>query len=158
VVSVLTLGVSAAPVGAWNKSGHMISGAIAYAVLKKENPETIGRIVTALKKHPHYEPIWVKRLGARNISAANRDLYLFMTAAQWPDKRRISPQFTPPQWLFVDLPFNPGGKAASVTPAEPDPDNVLRAYALNLSILQHADATPAEKAVSLCWIFHLVGD
>jgi hypothetical protein len=30
---------------AWNKAGHMVSGAIAYADLKQANPQTLARVI-----------------------------------------------------------------------------------------------------------------
>ena len=35
---------------AWNKAGHMVSGAIAYAVLKQDHPDTLAKVVELLKR------------------------------------------------------------------------------------------------------------
>ena len=51
VVIALTL---PAPASAWNIPGHMLSGAIAYQVLRQENPQTIGKVRAVLEKHPWY--------------------------------------------------------------------------------------------------------
>ena len=34
---------------AWNKAGHMVSGAIAYADLKQNSPQSLTRVVALLK-------------------------------------------------------------------------------------------------------------
>src|SRR5262249_33233682 len=43
---------------AWNKAGHMVSGAIAYAELKQASPQTLARVIALLKTHPHFETRW----------------------------------------------------------------------------------------------------
>ena len=40
---------------AWNKAGHMVSGAIAYADLQQTSPQTLEQVVALLKTHPHFE-------------------------------------------------------------------------------------------------------
>ena len=47
---------------AWNKAGHMVSGAIAYQVLKKEDPQVLAKVVALLKEHPDYEHYWAPRV------------------------------------------------------------------------------------------------
>ena len=43
---------------AWNKAGHMVSGAIAYADLKQTSPQTLEQVVALLKTHPQFETKW----------------------------------------------------------------------------------------------------
>src|ERR1700712_4016068 len=71
---------------AWNKPGHMISGAIAYDVLKKEDPKALAKALALLRQHPQYKDIIAGRLEA--VPAEDRDRYLFMVAARWPDDIR----------------------------------------------------------------------
>src|SRR5262245_51992137 len=59
---------------AWNKAGHMVSGALAYQILKKESPGTIAKVIALLKEHPEYEKSWEARL--QRIDKADRDLFL----------------------------------------------------------------------------------
>ena len=40
---------------AWNIPGHMLSGAIAYQILQRENPATIPSVRSVLEKNPWYE-------------------------------------------------------------------------------------------------------
>ena len=47
---------------------------------------------------------------------------------------------------------------ASIQPPPPDADNILRAFEVNFSIVPSAAATDEQKAIALCWLFHLVGD
>src|SRR5947209_1614053 len=40
---------------AWNKAGHMVTGAIAYQVLKQDRDDkTIARVVALLHQHPEF--------------------------------------------------------------------------------------------------------
>src|SRR5437899_1519651 len=89
-LAILTV---AAPVWAWNQAGHMTHAAIAFAVLKKESPGTIEKVVALLKKHPHYEESWARRIRELEekkpgVTQEEKDLYLFMQAARWADDIR----------------------------------------------------------------------
>ena len=52
---------------AWNKPGHMLSGAIAFQVLEQENPETINKVKAILQDHPFRSTRMAK--GARRPSS-----------------------------------------------------------------------------------------
>lgn len=54
-IALLTIAFLTSPALAWNKPTHMVSGAIAYDVLKQDSPETIARVVELLKAHPQYD-------------------------------------------------------------------------------------------------------
>lgn len=145
---------------AWNKAGHMLTGAIAYQTLKADkDDETIARVVALLKKHPDY-PRWAK--AAEKLGEADRDQYLFMQAGRWADDARDDPKFYPPDARFdklhyINLPFRPKDQPDSVKTAPPDDLNLFRGYDDKLAILKSKDAD-ADRAVALCWIAHLVGD
>src|SRR5262245_29887176 len=64
---VLVLFALAPAALAWNKAGHMVSGAIAYADLKQDSPQTLERVIALLKAHPHYETRWERRLAPRDF-------------------------------------------------------------------------------------------
>lgn len=65
-------------VGAWNIPGHMLSGAITYQILQRENQSTIQTIQGILQKHPWYETRWKVQLD--KLPEAERDEMLFMLA------------------------------------------------------------------------------
>jgi hypothetical protein len=50
------------PALAWNIPGHMLSAAIAYQILRRENPATIDKVKAVLEKHPWYANQWHERL------------------------------------------------------------------------------------------------
>jgi hypothetical protein len=84
---LLTLAVLPLPASAWNIPGHMLSGIIAYQVLRQENPETIEKVKALLEKHPWYAHQWQARL--QDVPVADRDLMLFMQTARWAHDIRI---------------------------------------------------------------------
>jgi hypothetical protein len=144
----------AQPVFAWNKAGHMVSGAIAYAELQRESPTTVRRVVAVLRQHPDYEERWQPLLA--QVPAEDRDLYLFMLAARWPDDAREEHDFDHPTWHYVNFPYKPG--QPNTTPTVPsDEENILTAFHHN-SAIAHGRNHPRDRAVALCWVFHLIGD
>ncbi|MBX7102453.1 MAG: S1/P1 nuclease [Gemmataceae bacterium] len=156
---VLTFAVSSRSALAWNKAGHMVTAAIAYAVLKEEKPEAIPRIIAILKEHPQYESLWAPRLAALpRATEDEKDMYLFMQAARWPDDARSDEEFHRSTWHYINLPFKPAKEPASVRPLPPDPDNIVRAYELNLGKAKDRKEEGDDRAVSICWVFHLIGD
>lgn len=153
---LLTLATAAT---GWNTAGHMVSGAIAYQVLKVDHPDTVAKVAALLREHPDFETRWKHRLEADYVDAEERDLYLFMLAARWADDARDDRRFYPPdqqrdRWHYINWPIHVSGPAA--TP--PDPNNILRGFAVNAAIVKNAEAAAADRAVALAWVFHLVGD
>ncbi len=141
---------------AWNKAGHMVTGAIAYDTLKKENPKALEKVLALLKQHPQYDKMWAKQL--EKIAPEDRDQALFMLAARWPDDIRDDPEYNHSDWHYTDLPFKPAGQPDSVKTEDPPDPNIQTAYRQNVDVLEQKNSTTAEKAVALCWIFHLTGD
>ena len=71
---------------AWNIPGHMLSGAIAYQILQRENPSTIIIVRSVLEKNRWYETRWKAQL--EKLPEPERDEMLFMLAARWADDIR----------------------------------------------------------------------
>lgn len=144
------------PALAWTKAGHMVTGAIAYDVLKQDSTETLAAAVKLLKAHPQYARLWKKDV--EKLPEADRDRFLFMMAGRWADDIRQNPDYDRPTWHYVNIPLKPAGQPDSVTvPDAPPPDNLLTAFEYNLNRLKTAP-DPVEKAVALTWLFHLIGD
>jgi len=140
---------------AWNRAGHMAMGAIAYDDLQRTSPATVARVVAILRQHPQYESRWKPQLGS--MSVQDQERYLFMLAARWPDDIRGDSAFDHPTWHYIDYPYRPPGQPSSVPAPPPDKDNMIAAFQRNVAMVQSA-ALDAEKAVAMCWIFHLIGD
>lgn len=147
------------PAFAWNKAGHMVSGAIAYNELQQNHPQIIEKIAAILTEHPEYskfEQQWNSLQGS-NISADSKNLYLFMWAAKWADEARDNPTFNNPTWHYINFPYQPGSSSNSVPREILGEENILYAFQKNLDIVQ-SNASNSEKAVAICWLFHLTGD
>jgi len=108
-VTAVIIAVPVSPALAWNKAGHMVTGAIAYDVLKKDSPDTIAKVVALLQKHPDYQARWARQIEDRD--EADRDVYLFMLATRWSDDVRGKAKYDRPAWHYVNLPFKPEGRA-----------------------------------------------
>ena len=147
--------LAAGPGLAWNRAGHMITGAIAYDELMRAAPASVARVVAILRHHPQYESRWTPQTAG--LSPQDQDRLLFMLAARWPDDIRGDAAFDHPAWHYIDYPYTPPGQPASVAAPDPPEENIISAFERNVAVVQSA-ATDAEKAVGLCWIFHLLGD
>lgn len=138
---------------AWNGPGHMTSAAIAYADLKDRNPAVLEKVIEILKQHPQYESKWAPKL--EQVSPRERDLYLLMFAATWPDDvRKKYPEYDRPAWHYVNIPYHPGKAGVTI----PKGESIISAYLENLSIVKSSHADNEARAVALCWLLHLIGD
>lgn len=161
-LATLTLAtIFAARADAWNKAGHMVTGAIAYQVLEKESPKTIPMVVGLLKQHPDFAS-WEKQADNLKLAGADRDLYFFMKAARWADDARDNPMYYPPnlhndRLHYINYPYRPKEQPDTVKTAPPGDINIVRGYQDKLDIVG-AKGKDAERAVALCWVFHLIGD
>jgi hypothetical protein len=91
------------------------------------------------------------------LSPEEQELYLFMLAARWPDDIRGDSALDHDTWHYMNLPYKPEGQPATVHTVDPPAENILSAYQRNLDSLR-SSALDKDKAVALCWVFHLVGD
>lgn len=139
---------------AWSRSGHMVHGAIAYQDLRARDSLALRRVVALLKAHPDYESKWLPEIAKQDME--DHDAMLFMLAARWPDDVRDDPAQHHPTWHYTNFAFVPRGDTTRA-PANAGGD-VMTETDHNLSVLRDPQATDAQKAIALCWVFHLVGD
>ncbi len=156
--SALLLLILSGSLRAWNKPGHMTTGAIAYFELKAKDPEVLKKVVALLKKLPDYETRWKPVVEQRAALGDDEGLVLFAYAARWADDIRGDSAEHRGLWHYINYPFKPASEPASVRTGEPANDNIEKAFAFNLGILKDAQKSDAEKAKALCWLFHLAGD
>ena len=76
---------------AWNSTGHRAVAFIAYQKLKKDDPDTLKRVLAVLKNHPAVDTDLWKNGG---INGADKNLNLFLNAATFPDDVRNPPAGT----------------------------------------------------------------
>ncbi len=142
----------------WNKPTHMAIGAIAYHDLQSASPQTVDRVVTLLHQHPYYQRQWLPLMDSLQLPATQRDEYLFMLAARWPDDiRNRDPYHDKPNWHFINYIYAPKQGMARTDTTLATGETILQAYAQNRQILT-SPAPDSAKAVALCWLFHLTGD
>jgi hypothetical protein len=156
---------------AWNSVGHM---AVAYSAYQQLTPAERARMAVLLQLNPNYQK-WVKGFPP-GTSDADRDMYVFMMAATWPDEIKAmgSGYFgtdTPPKnelptlntdygdknmhryWHFIDTPFSTDGTAL---PPIPQPTIVEKIVAFRAALA--TDEPDLLKSYDLVWLEHLVGD
>jgi len=158
LLCLLFIAATPTPLVAWNKATHMTIGAIAYRDLRSTSPQTVARVVAILKQHPDYQPRWADKLGDPALSNDERDEYLFMLAARWADdiKSGNNP-YDHSTWHYVNFVYNPDQGIIRSDSTLATGENILQAYAQNQAIVR-SNAPDPEKAIALCWLFHLTGD
>lgn len=156
---------------AWNSVGHMT---VAYAAYQQLTPAEKARVAVLLKLNPYYSK-WLGFIPA-GTSDADRDMYVFMMAATWPDEiKAMGSGYTgndnPPRgespslnvgysdkqahkyWHFVNTPFSQDGTAL---PAVGVPTATQK-----IGVFRQALASSEPdllKSYDLVWLLHLVGD
>jgi S1/P1 Nuclease len=157
MIVALTAGGWPSSLMAWNKPGHMVVAAIAYRELQRTgNQAVIDKVVATLKSHPDFDTKFAHKLATLSTED-ERNLYLFMLAARWPDDIRMGP--TPPNDKpahFIDNPFVPPGMTG-VTTVPPASDNILTKFQKQIDIINNGN-NAADDAQALCWLMHLAGD
>ncbi len=144
-----------APALAWSKPGHMVTGALAYQLLSASDPAAAAKAVELLKQTPQYAKDWQPTHD--KLAAAERGEYLFMMAARWADDIRGDARFDRPTWHYLGLAYKPPGQPDWLTEPLPAAVNAVTAFEQNRQRVRTAPDAD-EKAVALCWLFHLTGD
>jgi hypothetical protein len=170
VCIVVTLAPSAF---AWNAVGHYLVAKVAYAHL---SPEERQKVIDVLKEHPHYKTY----LSADRPAGVDEQEWVFMRAATWSDwirpPRKIEGdiadhsihKFHRSTWHYVNYPLKKGQTDLKLGQPLPQEFNVQQQIPRSIEFAkamagadpdQAKEVTPAQnRAVRLCWVFHLVGD
>lgn len=155
-LAIAAAATPALPAFAWSNQGHMVTGAIAYDDLARTDPALVASIVAIMANHPD-KARFDRALAGYSGEARTRRLFELM--ARWPDDARNGP-YDHPGWHYW----------LRLVPSRSDPANIppamlamstgeaAEAYRLNLATVRDAYAPAADRAVSLCWLFHLAGD
>lgn len=174
IIALICLLVLPANGFAWNSFGHMAVAWIAYQHL---NPNTKSLVDSLIAKNPSYKT-WKASLPP-GITADQRNLYLFMIAATWPDQIRGDKSYhdeggdhgnRPPDtggsanlgygdkarhkyWHFIDVPFTQDATPLGLVPT-PNLETEVAVFRQTLS----SKATLKLKSYDLAWLIHLIGD
>ena len=144
-------------VNAWNRGGHLVTGALAYDELSKGDAELLTGDLTLLKAHPACDK-WDRDL--LDSPTVDRNKALFMLAAAFPDDARIGQfkRFDRPDWHYVNFRYTPSQPLTDVMTTAPFNGKLLDALQANLRIYRDSKAGAADRAVALSWVLHLTGD
>jgi len=169
--AVLFLVLFSSQAFAWNSVGHMT---VAWSAYQQLTPAEKARVAALLKLNPYYSK-WLTYIPA-GTSDTDRDMYVFMMAATWPDEiKAMGSGYTgndnPPHgelpslnagysdkqahkyWHFINTPFSTDG-----TPLPPVDGPTL---VDKIGVFRAALATSEPdllKSYDLVWTLHLVGD
>jgi S1/P1 Nuclease len=121
---------------AWNAEGHMVTAQIAYDHLTPMAKARCDALIAV--------PLTFSSTGTSN----------FVTAAAWADDFKT--QLGTAIWHYIDIPISLDGTSTSGVAA--DSFDVVRAINLCITNLQDAAASESNRAVSLRYLVHFVGD
>jgi hypothetical protein len=161
LVAVLFIGVTGTPATAWHARGHMTVALIAYRQLEEPQKKQIRAILTG---HPPLETI----LTAKKPADATMEEWMVMRAAIWPDLIRGDEDFDKPFHHYVNMPIRrlDGATEAqkekieqniAALPNDEESGVLLRELPLRMKEVR-TSTDPAQRAIALCWVLHLVGD
>ncbi len=142
-----------APGHAWNETGHLTVAEIAFRATEAQGRAFATGI---LRQHPDHDRRWLPEMPP----GTPEDEYLFLRAAIWPDEIRGADHPSHSRhrrnWHFINFPFVPPGE--SINAPSPTGPHILRAIYGNFNVMRSGTSPAAEKAIALCWLFHLAGD
>jgi len=148
---------------AWNNVGHRAVAELAWRQMK---PEQRRAATELLKQHPHYKEM----LAADVPRGVDKDEWVFLTAAVWPDWVRPAKADQPARPHSITKynlyphalghPFLRSGDTNQALienffVAKPDAEMVLSNC---IVVLRDKSANEHDRAVALCWVMHLMGD
>jgi hypothetical protein len=151
------------PAPAWNAVGHRT---VAELVWRQMSPAERQAAADLLRQHPHYEMLLAVDVPAR----LGTNESVFLNAAVWPDWVRPARPGQPPKPELVtkynayphgiELPFVQPADVGRVSLEKfPVPKPIIQtALSNSIATLRNRNASPHDRAVSLCWALHLCGD
>jgi len=159
LATAMVLTAMSPSVHAWDHPGHMLTAAIAYAEIERARPELIEKIGLLFLAHPDTAPFWVAAGEAKGTERVRR---MFVECARWADDSKFTPNdrltWHSARWAIVADDASPEAKAAAAARHGRPAGQALEALALNFAMLSNAESVPAERALALCWVLHILGD
>lgn len=154
IVICLASLITATTAHAWTRPGHMVTGAIAYEELLTSDRRVIEQIVEIMTKHPDRSPFDVATGRSAGDERARR---VFMQMARWADDIRGS-SYDHPTWHYAARPIIDQRQPPTTRTPGVVSGAALEAFASNWKLAADARGNITERAVALCWLFHLIGD
>jgi hypothetical protein len=174
-VSILLAFAGASPAFAWHDVGHRATASIAFDAM---SPDEQRAIVAILKSHPRFAEDFAAHMppSVAKSSETEKGRWLLEQAATWPDLIQtlgddVRQEYNRSRWHYINLIvyLTDADEAAfggsfdhnmstSFEPPLRQNLNIIQALRGNLIVWRDSMASPAKKAVALCWILHLTGD
>lgn len=160
----------------WNGTGHMVVALVAYEQLSVSER---AAVVEVLQSHFRYQEDFLDRMpdDVRGADAATRDKWVFAHAATWPDIARgfrgaLKDTYHHSTWHYINEPYFLNDEAKEYFGDCPPANthtawrpymrdfslNIIQALSKSEAALADTQMSKADKALNLCWLFHLVGD
>ncbi|MDB6025075.1 MAG: hypothetical protein JWM68_1298 [Verrucomicrobiales bacterium] len=148
---------------AWNGTGHMTVAELAWRKMSSCERKAVSQL---LRQHPHYAEL----LNTNVPKNVERDEWVFLRAATWPDMIRPSRGTTPKpehitsyhrsEWHYVNLPYVAPWDRNVVDAAahQPKETNIIERLGVLEGVLKSKETAASERAVALSWYLHLMGD
>jgi hypothetical protein len=158
-LTVCLCNVLSAVTVAWDHPGHMTSAAIAFADIEKARPDLIEKLGLLFLAHPDPAPFWVAAGEARGTERTRR---MFLECARWADDSKFTNNdrltWHTARWPIVATDAPQKAKEAAANLKGRPIGQAIEAANLNFGMLANHESTPTERALSLCWVLHIVGD
>ena len=160
----------------WNSSSHGIVAIIAYDLM---DTESRNKVLNLIKHHPRYKEDFIDALPdtSKFWTQTEREQWIFAQIARWSDiargfKDEMRDKYHHSTWHYINLGVFPNEKlkdefGASLPSntnliyndaSEFERMNIMEALGYISEQFESEATTKMEKAVLLCWLFHLVGD
>ncbi|MBL8797182.1 MAG: S1/P1 nuclease [Planctomycetia bacterium] len=148
---------------AWNELGHMAIAKVAY---DQADDGLKLRVFNLLKAHPHFDEYLAKSC-PEGIGVQE---WAWLRASIWPDWIRHRREketrgervykFSRPDDHYINVPFIDPARLDLFKDlkSEPDKHDILAAFRQRVGEINLREASAEDKAIALCWLFHLVGD
>lgn len=151
LLSLLIVLACLGSVNAWNDKGHMVIARLAW---KELTPDERTRVYRILQRHPHFQEF----LQEKKPDGFTEEEWVFLRAATWSDWVRGGPTSRKAYHMsaahYVNLSIVYPGY--NINPPGPAQQNVVTQLAVSKLIAKNGNQE--DRAVHLCWVFHLVGD
>ena len=146
-------------VQAFDHPSHMTTAAIAFQEIERRNPELIEKLGLLFMVHPDASAFWVAAGDPRGADRAKR---MFIEGVRWADDNKGSvydrPTWHSARWAIIAENAPPEARAAAEARKGRPAGQAIEALILNYIMMSSAETSPAERALSLSWLLHLVGD
>ena len=159
LIVALVFSATVANTLAWDHPGHMITANVAFSEIERARPELIEKIGLLFLAHPDTAPFWV---AAGEAKGAERTRRMFLECARWADDHKFRPSdrltWHTARWAVVAKDASPNVKAAAAARHGKPAGQAIEALELNFGTVANPESPPAERALALCWVLHIMGD